>query len=56
MRGALRCLDRIKRRIGVQDFGRSLGSHGGMVDRFDGCFFCISVLFLLGKLSDLIGV
>ena len=46
----------LKRRIGVKDFGSSLGSHGGMVDRFDGCFFCIAVLFLLEKVSHVLGV
>ena len=46
----------IKRRCGVKDFGSSLGSHGGMVDRFDGCYCCISLLWILVKVSAVLGV
>jgi CDP-diglyceride synthetase len=37
----------IKRDAGEKDFGAMLGAHGGIIDRFDGCFTAITVYTVL---------
>lgn len=37
----------VKRDADQKDFGNMLGAHGGVVDRFDGCFMAISLYSLL---------
>ena len=43
-----------KREAGAKDFSKRLGSHGGLLDRFDGCLFacgCCFVLFSAGVVA-----
>ena len=36
----------VKRDVGIKDYGKLLGSHGGMMDRFDGMFFIAFFLYV----------
>jgi phosphatidate cytidylyltransferase len=36
-----------KRSLGIKDFSRMLGSHGGVIDRFDSVVFAAGVFYLL---------
>ncbi|GEM_PF-550513 len=36
-----------KRNLGIKDFSRLLGAHGGIIDRFDGVVFAAGVCYLL---------
>ncbi len=39
----------IKRQVGIKDFSNILGSHGGVIDRFDSLLFCAPVyLYMMG--------
>lgn len=37
----------IKRNFGIKDYGKSLGSHGGFMDRFDSCLFVLPAYYAL---------
>lgn len=40
----------VKREVGIKDFSRLLGDHGGMQDRFDSTFFCVPVVLTMLRL------
>lgn len=42
----------LKRQAGVKDSGTILPGHGGVLDRFDGIFLSVPVIFLIIQLSD----
>lgn len=35
----------VKRKMGIKDFSKVLGNHGGIIDRFDGWIYVLPVLF-----------
>lgn len=37
----------IKRKLQIKDFGRILGKHGGIIDRFDGWIYVLPVLWVI---------
>lgn len=37
----------VKRRLQIKDFGRILGKHGGIIDRFDGWIYVLPVLWIM---------
>ena len=37
----------IKRKLGIKDFGNTLGKHGGILDRFDGWIYVLPIMWMI---------
>ena len=44
---------RVKRNVGIKDYGKILGSHGGILDRIDSVLFSI---FAMGLIMEIINI